>query len=186
MEIERAIIRLGGNRALYSEVAEKFVDAAKPCGPALRELLLQGEHDAAAEVLHTMKGSAGMVGAAALQHHAARLENDMNATTGLDDAALARLDELIAQTCTALDEFLGARSVTTWPGVGSPSQARALLPELIGLLEQANMRAADVFATFEDAWGTPAPVAMRDASVAMAKLDFKAALHCVQQLPELS
>ena len=186
MEIERAIIRLGGNRALYSEVAEKFVDAAKPCGPALRELLLQGEHDAAAEVLHTMKGSAGMVGAAALQHHAARLENDMNATTGLDDAALARLDELIAQTCTALDEFLGARSVTTWPGVGSPSQARALLPELIGLLEQANMRAADVFATFEEAWGTPAPVAMRDASVAMAKLDFKAALHCVQQLPELS
>ncbi|MBC7513088.1 MAG: response regulator, partial [Herminiimonas sp.] len=186
MEIDRAIARLGGNQTLFADVAEKFTSTARAACQALRDMLLRGEHDAAATALHTMKGSAGMVGAAALQRQSARLETGMHGTPTITITAaeLAHFDELVAQSCAALDDFLGARTVAARPGIRSGSRVTDLLPELITLLEAANMRAPDVFAEIEEAWGTPAPEALQAASVAMARLDFKAALQSIRQLSE--
>ena len=190
MEIDRAIARLGGNLALFGDVAAKFVDTAAPAGQALCGMLLRGEHEAAANALHTLKGSAGLVGAAALQRQVARLESGLRTasatttTTTSNAADLAHFTELLEKSCAALEVYLGAGEVKAPSKVRSACPAGELLPELVTLLEQANMRAPGVFEAFEAAWGTPAPAALVAASAAMATLDFKSALQCVRQLPE--
>ena len=199
MDIARAIERLGGDRALFIDVARKFPDAARTAGAALRGLPPASRQDTADNILHTLKGNAGLVGAAALQRHAAWLEARLREAPALSLVApLAQLDDLIEQSCTALDVFCCAcegpaviqcQPVPQPPGMAqqatdSPDNARAFLPELMQLLEQANMRALGVFAEFERAWGKPAPDALRAASAAMATLDFKTALQFLRQLHE--
>ncbi len=198
MDIARAIDRLGGNQALFVEVAGKFPEAARAAGQALRGMLPGEQHDAAENVLHTFKSSAALVGAVALQRHAASLEAGVrNMPSQSFVAALERLDALVEQSCAALDAFLCARAAPAGgdpdcarlppaqarlPLTGAPGQAHALLPELTQLLEQANMRASGVFAEYERAWTEPVPEALRTASAAMATLDFRTALRCIRQL----
>jgi two-component system, sensor histidine kinase and response regulator len=90
-----------GQTGLFAEVIQLFAEQGKLLLESLRDALLAGRHQELAARLHTLKGTAGSVGARVLADRCARFERDA-ATAGVD-AGLGRLRELA-------DDFERARN----------------------------------------------------------------------------
>jgi two-component system, sensor histidine kinase and response regulator len=81
-----------GQTGLFAEVIRLFAEQGKLLLESLRDALLAGRHQELAARLHTLKGTAGSIGARVLADRCARFEREM-ATAGVD-AGLGRLGEL--------------------------------------------------------------------------------------------
>jgi two-component system sensor histidine kinase/response regulator len=72
---EAALQRFLGNRAAFAETLQAFVAAQRPAIGQIGSLLAAGERDTAARHLHTLAGSAAVLGAEHLQATARALED---------------------------------------------------------------------------------------------------------------
>jgi CheY-like chemotaxis protein len=127
-DLEKALRRLEGNRDLLARLLLDFA-AEHPGTPARLEALLQAGNKAqAVDLLHTLKGVAANLGAAALAEAARQLEQEIKA--GAEPSATQGLTG-------ALDAALGAirtHIAPVRPGSGAPSVDRAQLTEVLNRL----------------------------------------------------
>ncbi len=199
IEIGPALQRLGGNQALFVALAHTFADEAARFMESLRVALPGTDMGPPADLLHTFKSAAGMMGAIELEHYAARLEDRLRnraaaSDTASDaapdaDAILAEMARLIAASTAELMKISAAMAAASdvAPGSGAPPSPPPLpLPDLLAqldaLLGASNMRALDVFSTIELSHG--AQLARRSPALAasMARLDFPRARQLCHQL----
>ncbi|MEC5385066.1 Hpt domain-containing protein [Uliginosibacterium sp. H3] len=186
IQLDPALHRLAGNKALYVHLALSFPEDAK----SMLAQLNQATADHAA-VLHSMKGVAGTVGAAELASRAADLEQQLKqGGRPLDAGTLPTgLDTLVEQTVQAL-----ARIVTDLrpaaPGLAAgpfeESELHAMLGELASLLAAGNMRALSVFAKLQYRFGADSALQssprLAELTTAVNRLDFAAAQESCRQL----
>jgi two-component system sensor histidine kinase/response regulator len=97
-----ALQRFLGNRAAYAGALRAFVEARRPVISQIGTLLAAGQHEAAARSLHTLAGSAALLGAEGLQAVAQALESA--ARSGAGDPAGEGSRRLLA----AFEEVAGA------------------------------------------------------------------------------
>lgn len=78
LDFESAIARIGGNRLKYIEMLKKFISCHVSDAKKLDELIKAGNFEEAKRLVHTLKGSAGYLGAKKLQNLASEVEKSIS------------------------------------------------------------------------------------------------------------
>ena len=128
--------RAAGKPALYRKMLLTFVRDMAGSVDAMRQALAAGDRDAAVRVAHTLKGSAGSIGASGIQAEAGTLESALVAGATPDPLALnalatelARIVGDIAAAVQARDTTEGAAAVGTGAAAGADGRAAAEPPD---------------------------------------------------------
>ena len=143
--------RFGGNLRLIEHVLASFGPEMEKHLGALEKQIKAKDRTAAASTLHSIKGSAGTMGASALAKRAADHEADLLncSITGLESAlGRVRIDELYQLLSVSLDTLRGlfgsTKSVTSAnAGNTSISEFKEHLRTVLNLLESGDMDALD-------------------------------------------
>ncbi|QGZ40132.1 Hpt domain-containing protein [Pseudoduganella flava] len=149
LDIEQGIARLMGNSRIYFNALKRFgIQIAAAHGIA--EQLAAGDHAGAQRTIHTLKGTAGLLGAGEVQALAIKVEA---ALTG-GDTAPALLDELAA----ALDRVQARIDTAVAESAPPPQQREAMTPpedinelldRLAALFDEGNGAAIDLLEQWE-------------------------------------
>jgi HPt (histidine-containing phosphotransfer) domain-containing protein len=146
LDVEEGLDRLMGERALYLQILGRFVQDHSDSCARIRSLLAQ-RRDAQAQIAaHSLKGSAGLIGAQLVHDQSVLLENAI--ASGADCAGLLpRLEELLREACDSIDSLLREHGDSVVPGdtpAIDPAQLRALLGDLAALLREGDGAAIDL------------------------------------------
>jgi HPt (histidine-containing phosphotransfer) domain-containing protein len=98
---EAALQRFLGNRAALAEALQAFVAAQRPVIGRIGGLLATGERDTAARHLHTLAGSAALLGAGRLQALAKALEDTVRRGGRPQQEEIGRLLEAFEEVARA-------------------------------------------------------------------------------------
>ena len=105
--------RVGGNKALYDKILLRFTQDAGQFVATIRAVFETGDGEAATRLAHSLKSSAGTIGADEIQRCAARLEEFCRTPTGSEpvsgplDALDAAIRRLLAELSLLPEEPLG-------------------------------------------------------------------------------
>ncbi len=146
LDVEEGLDRLMGERALYLQILRRFLQDYRDSCERIRSLLTQQQDAKAQLAAHSLKGSAGLIGAQLVHDQAVLVENAI--ADGADAAALvAQLDMLLREACGSIDDLLFEHGDNVAPGETQPvdpAQLRALIEELVGLLREGDGAAIDL------------------------------------------
>src|SRR5690606_23094820 len=102
LQLEVALQRLGGNRALLRKLLQRFHDSQAGVAAQIRSALARAEQEEAVRLAHTLKGLAGNIGAHDLMHLAAELEAALrHQQQDQVPAALAAVETGVAELISA-------------------------------------------------------------------------------------
>ncbi|GAA4034808.1 ATP-binding protein [Actimicrobium antarcticum] len=189
IELERALQRLGGNRSLFLNIAGKFGAEARTMVANLRDALDGANYGAAADILHTLKSTAGTVGAQSLAELAAALELACRGPNpALDIAVVTRHIERCLTSCLASLDVIRLQLSSSADLVALQSDDIAKIPLVILLdrldayLQDANMEALDVFTMIETSYHAELGDDLVPLSSSLSRLNFKLALESSRRL----
>jgi HPt (histidine-containing phosphotransfer) domain-containing protein len=103
LNLDDAMKRLGGNRALYHMLLKKFLAGGDE--DAIKTALAAGDHEGAVMAAHTVKGTASNLSLTALHQAAAAFEAALKAGEDPSETAEA-LYEVHAKTAAAIQETI--------------------------------------------------------------------------------
>ena len=148
LDMAKALARLGHDKALYRRLLQQFVREHSGTNAALGEALGQGDSPRAARLAHTLKSTAGSIGAVVLQGAAAALEDAMAKTEGDAGARFEAVRALLDSVLEALRQTtaLPAPECDALAAVDmAPAELAGLLRSLDALLDAGNFEAKDAF-----------------------------------------
>lgn len=102
VDLATALNRIGGNAALFAKVVGLFQQTEAESAQRIRAALAAGDTELAQRLAHTLKSTAGTVGALRLQAAARAIEMAVREGSALDEAALAELDSAHAEALAVL------------------------------------------------------------------------------------
>ncbi|QDD92075.1 PAS domain S-box protein [Pseudomonas oryzihabitans] len=181
--------RFGGDARLFGSLLERFAEDSQDLLARLEQAWSAVDTEGAVAVLHSLKGSAGTMGAQCLAAHAADGERAGKAGAGIPADVAAELatlrlllDEALAELRSALAERLppppaqiAATLIVDWS---------ARLDELALLLGQGNLEALDRLAELPSQCRAEAQVRYDLFRAQVETLDFAAALATLPDLKE--
>jgi len=193
IDLDRALSRLGGNKPLFMKVAQRFIDESPVIVADLTRYVEQGDTVKAVALLHTVKGTAGAVGAESLSILAAEFESRLkqpNVSLAADSSLgdiVAMLDQSTIDLTAILDRLRAENGDEIPSPVASPSTMPSvaidtILDQLEPLLGDANMRAMAAFAQLQRDFGTMLGDHLSPLATAINRLDFATALECCRAL----
>ncbi|MES2951798.1 MAG: response regulator [Pseudomonadota bacterium] len=173
------------NAKLYTRLLIKFRDSQGDFATLFAAARGDADSTAAARAAHTLKGTAGNIGAKGVQAVAAELEHAL-----LANAEPADIEPLLARTLQQLQPVVAGLKTLDVPaaavvptaavGVGA-QQVQAARQRLERLLKNSDADAADaVDALAELVQGTPLATKLQHVAKAVAEFDFDAALSALQ------
>ncbi|MBV2183205.1 MAG: response regulator, partial [Rhizobium sp.] len=176
------------NPKLYLKLLRKFRDGQADFAGQFARGRQDADPTAAARVAHTLKGTAGNIGARSLQGAAKNLELACK-----ENAPPEEIDQLLQATLAELApviaglEKVGAGETVEGSGSGSiadPGKVRELLAELKAMLEDSDTEAMDVLEELLPlAKGTPLAAALKKVAGELESYDFDAALEKLADAP---
>jgi CheY-like chemotaxis protein len=193
VDLERALSRLGGKAPVYERMLRTFVHDLARMPAQLKARLEAGDTEAAARLLHTLKGLAATVGAAALAAAAESAQRAiaMAATPAAARAAAGPADVAMRQAAAPLLALLQAlqdhndgptRSASAADRAPKPADTVAALQELAALLENSDMRATDLMPRLLPPPGSAPGGHWQALDEAVAGLEFERALPLCREL----
>ena len=182
LDVASALARMGGVRSLYVRAAREFV-ADLPAQLQQLGPLVASDHPQAARQLHTLKGSAAMLGANRLAEAAAALEQRCLQTPPSNDVAapLAALQGAVDATRSAMAHAIAALEVAASAGAVVPSVVTdvpgvyAALKGLAVLLQVSDLQALQHFAEIRPALATVGAQQLGELELAVQGLQFEVA-----------
>ena len=186
-----ALRRIGGNRALYADMSKLFIRSCTTLAADLQRNILREDKAAATALLHTLRGTAGTVGAMSLVNYAARLEKQF-LLAGKTVSVVFSADEfdaVIRHSCNDLrifSETLNSSSMSAIRRLTVLDKPRlaGLLDELDELMRNKNMRATKVFDQLRFTCGIALGDRLAELEQAMNDLDFPLSLEKTRCLRE--
>lgn len=190
IEVDQALQRLADNKALYVNLALSFPKDVTAMTAQFRQHLTAGEAGLAAGLVHKLRGVASTIGARALADVAGTLELQLKSgkIPANPETTCLALEALVGDTITQLEQVVTALRPAPPDSTNSVEKdsrfsadaLKAVLAELMPLLERGNMRALSVFAKAQYKFGafsslgvSPRLGALADA---MSCMDFPEAL----------
>jgi signal transduction histidine kinase/DNA-binding response OmpR family regulator len=193
IDLEQALRRIGGKRALYAELMRSFRRQGQAMLDELRQFLAQDERTGSLRVAHTLKGMAGSIGAHRLADSADRIERSLKQgeSPTAQDSLLTELEARMQDALAALENLAAEFGATDTPVPTATSSAPpdktallALLAELDTQLEGRKMKATRVFADFKHQAGGNFESFLTPIEEALNQLNFQLALQHCQHLRE--
>jgi CheY-like chemotaxis protein len=186
-----ALRRIGENSVLYADMAKLFTRSCTTLAADLQRHILREDKAAAAALLHTLRGTAGTVGARSLVSYAAALEKQflLSDSTASVMFSADEFDAVIRQSCNELRIFSETLITSTTTAIrrltvlDKPRLAR-LLDELDELMRGKNMRATNVFDQLRLTCGIALGDKLADLEQAMNDLNFPLSLEKTRCLRE--
>ncbi|MFT3850543.1 MAG: response regulator [Propionivibrio sp.] len=172
------LARTMNNETLYRRMLQKFNDGQSTFAAQFAAARLDDDPQAAERAAHTLKGTAGNIGAQEVQAAAAELEQACR-----DGAADERIDALLARTLAALDPVIAGIDVlsvatemagpeTVADGLG----IRAYCERLRTLLADDDAAAGEVLDEHAEAFRVAFPAHYRKLTEAVEAFDYEKAL----------
>jgi HPt (histidine-containing phosphotransfer) domain-containing protein len=127
LDTEEGLERVMGERALYLQLLRRFRDDYSDTAARLAELLACHEHGNARRLTHSLKGSAGLIGAQQVHDQALEVER-----------CVAAGDDVLPQL-QALEKSQQALAIDIDRQLADAGEAAAMLPQLP--TDQATLRA---------------------------------------------
>ncbi len=135
-----------GERPLYLQILRRFLQDHRDSCTRISALLVQQRDSQAQLAAHSLKGSAGLIGAQLVHDHAVLVENAIAA--GADSAPLLpQLAALLEEACNSIDTLLCEHGDHVAPSEApaiDAAQLRALIEELVELLRDGDGAAIDL------------------------------------------
>ena len=179
--------RVLGKRPLYETMLRKFIDSQQHVADEIRTQLEAGEQDQARRTVHTLKGTAGTIGAAALQAQAERLEQGMAAEQPLAELQTI-LRELGADLARLVGDIRSALPAEPGPVAASPAvdwqKVGPVVDRLLGLLGEKDAEAIDVFESEAPLLRSAFGAKLAPLEQAMGSFNLKAALAALRSLAD--
>ena len=173
-----ALTRMGGNHGLYRTILEAFVRESLelmnqlPC----QSMKLDGDRSGVIRSAHSLKGSAGAVGAEQLADAAKQLESQLKSgdLTGYQESRV-HIETLYQEAIVAIRAILNqSKTDVSEHSCGSNLATCESMDQLIELLESSNMRAMSVYESMLAQAGPDTIAILEKVQSAMQALDFKA------------
>ncbi len=146
LDVEEGLDRLMGERALYLQILRRFLQDHRDSCTRIASLLSERLEARAQLAAHSLKGSAGLIGAQLVHDQSVLVENAIAA--GADAAPLLpQLAVLLDEACGSIDSLLrehGDNVAPSEPPLIDPARLRALIEELIALLRDGDGAAIDL------------------------------------------
>jgi CheY-like chemotaxis protein len=183
LDVPSALTRMSGLKSLYLRAARDFSKALASVVAQYRSSVEAGALDLAAIQMHTLKGTAGTLGANLLSQEAGRLEKLCKTPEGVATALgqAEGLDALVQAVRVALDAAVVQLDETAAPSpepatpVLDVKAARAALEQLNALLTAADMSALDVHAQLRPVLAALPAEPLEELESALQDLDFDTA-----------
>lgn len=188
LDTAEGLERLMGDHALYRQLLHRFRDDYRHAAGQVRQLLAQGDREAAIRRLHSLKGAAAMIGAQQVREIASGTEAGL-LSAGLEtqpwQAGLALLDAALGALLAAADTYL--RNTVDGPGTAAPPPqaaepaTREMLARLAYLLDEGNGEAIDMLERSASELAACLGVArFQEVAAAAHQFDFESALAALQ------
>jgi two-component system, sensor histidine kinase and response regulator len=177
----------GGNSVLYRRLLLKFRDSESAFDARFASAQSDPDPKAAERLAHTLKGTAGNIGALAVQAAAGELEAAcrQGASEETLRPLLARVTESLAPALAAIDRLPredAEESASTAAPVGFDEVLPTLL-QLRKLIEESDSEAGDLAMQLSvQLRGTPVETQMKQLSAALDAFDFDQALERIEPL----
>ncbi|GMW03509.1 MAG: hypothetical protein AMXMBFR84_46430 [Candidatus Hydrogenedentota bacterium] len=190
--VSEGIARVGGNRKLYVKLLRQFRDRNASSADEIAEALRAGDRELAARIAHSMKGSAGNIGASAVYKVAAVLESAIKSGTSINDLETELADfrkylQIVVHSVGLLDKVETHPKQTANGGNGDFDPAKGL-----GLIHEAGRMLVEDYSVamerVEDLksllHGTPLQDRLHDVERAFENFDTDRAAQVLQELAE--
>lgn len=186
LNLGTTLANIGGDRSLMRALLQQFQSEAENLVPTVRQLLADGQTRDAARLLHTIKGTAGTLGAETLSVAAKQTElavkegNPTQIDDGLQQCALL-IRPIIDELKHILPQMAAQQADAETDNVGELDPA--LLQQLVQNLQAQSMAAFDQFELLAPALRQKLGRTQMDAlQQAMDQLDYHSALLMLQPL----
>jgi CheY-like chemotaxis protein len=178
MDLDAALARLNGKRALLWRLLDEFRGRHVDSAEELRQLCTDGQLQTAAERTHAIKGAAATLGADALADAARSLEHALQRNEPTDAALRELAKELARLQALPLANMPGSS-----PGVGKFDNVEQVLESLSQALREQRFEAIRLLDQLPPDWGDSGP--MRALRTALDRLDFEQAQAQLEGLRSL-
>jgi len=184
IDVEAGLATTMQNHKLYQRLLAKFRDSQGGFADIFAKARTDADASAAARAAHTLKGTAGNIGARQVQAAAGALEQAC-----FEGADATTIDGLLSALLRVLDPVIAALRLLDAPAqntvtAAAPQDITAELEALKRLLVQSDADASDVLSGLMDkAAGTPSAPILKQVERALEGFDFDAALAYLKQLP---
>ncbi|HEY8022929.1 MAG TPA: response regulator, partial [Burkholderiaceae bacterium] len=182
MDLEKALQRMGGNNALYANMADGFTATAKSMYDQLQMHVGNSDIVEILHVLHTLKGIARTMGAGELGNFAEKEERRIKNTGQLQAISLGEESFLpvLRQGCAAVERFAASLRSAGLESVNprhTPARREldAILDELGHLLESRNMQTMTVFGELKACYSELLGDQLQQLEQSIDRLDFQQA-----------
>ncbi|MBF0214976.1 MAG: response regulator, partial [Magnetococcales bacterium] len=188
LDVESGLKRMVGKRGLYLSMLRKFVAGQQEAPELIRQALAAGDRETAERLAHTLKGTAGNIGAGVIQAGAARLERAIRENRCADAAFQDELSEterlldaLIAALVVALPEEPRAQSaVKEVPAVNWERFAETVM-QLGRYLAEDNSEATDLWEEHLESFRVALPDHWQQIAEDIQGFDFESALNRLRE-----
>lgn len=186
IDIDRALVRLGGNKRLLAKLIKEFRSDYSSISQEIKTALEKGMPDSALRLSHTIKGVAGNISALELSATAGDLESEI-----LKEKP-DRLEGLLHSFDLALRKVLkGARTLENIPqqkvkGLAAPvdlPNITLMLRRLAELLNAKDLDAEDYFASIKGQIANPGILKnLKDLEIKVIHLEYENALTTLNRI----
>ncbi len=148
LDVQDGLTRVAGNHDLYVKLLRMFIDHQGPAASQIAEALNRHDNAVAERLAHTVKGTAGNLGARSVQQLAATLEKAIATPAPAAEQAAAlhdfgtRLQEFVDRLRAALPPEATPASPPPATAV-DPEKAQPVIQQMIGYLSNFDAAAAD-------------------------------------------
>lgn len=149
-DLPLVLSRLSGNTALLARLLLVFAKESKQWSQTFDEAMDRGDTTLAARLAHTLKGSAGNIGATEIYEAVVRLEEDLHAGRAVDGGAT---HEALSKALTFIEAMVPDR--TAAPSTSSLDRDAALadLDKIVSLLEKHRLLPDEIVDTLREHLG---------------------------------
>ena len=106
IDVNDGIDRVMGDRDLYDRMLRRFRQDYMLRSSPIGSALATGDRTLAHRMVHTLKGSSGMIGARALHGQTCALERAIRTSSGAESRELERMEAELLKVMTLLDDML--------------------------------------------------------------------------------
>ncbi|MFZ5482680.1 MAG: response regulator [Pseudomonadota bacterium] len=182
LDLGLGLRHVANKRSLYRSLLSKFVTGHRDVPDHIVAALQSGQTETAQRLAHTLKGTAGTLGAIEIQGLAAKLESSLRDRQ--PEAVTGSLTELLRERLARLVNDIEAALASSGPAPDTPvdqAQLRSVRDTLAAHLAEDNMLASHVFEQHADLLKAAMPDQYRALSQAIENFDFEEALALLNQ-----
>jgi len=189
LDLADGLRRASGNRATYLRLLGDFARDGESLLVRIDSTLRGGDLDSARAALHTLKGSAGTMGARRVAAAAADLERVLQSGATTADDSLRELGAAFAEARAGAEELISSidseRAPTPGPATMPEeleSATRQAIRRLALQLADGNLAARGTFDELRGLTGDAASAAFADLEASLQRLDFEAARRWLDEV----